>query len=257
LNLEPQGKEENSQKVPAYIVTFSDMVTLLLTFFVMLLSLAEVQDPELFNIGRDSFWQSVKHCGLGTLYGKRMQPDLGETKTKYLISDPNNTTESRSIDEQREKLRQTFERLKQTMLTMPSQIVAASTNYTVTDIKFAPGQAILDESAKRFLANFCLELKQSYDGEPGTLYVLGLAGNEASEKQQWLLSAERASVVANFLQQKLLSEGPINGRNSILSNKNEWSILWWGAGPGGQWAGQDSPDPRQSQILIAILKNNN
>jgi len=38
------------------------MVTLLLTFFVMLLSLAEVQDPELFNKGRDSFWNSVKEC---------------------------------------------------------------------------------------------------------------------------------------------------------------------------------------------------
>jgi len=42
--------EDDKPKVPSYIVTFSDMVTLLLTFFVMLLSLAEVQDPELFNL---------------------------------------------------------------------------------------------------------------------------------------------------------------------------------------------------------------
>ena len=29
---------------------------------------------------------------------------------------------------------------------------------------------------------------------------------------------------------------------------------WWGAGPGGHWAGQDRPHPGESQILIAILK---
>jgi len=53
--------EEGSPKVPAYIVTFSDMTTLLLTFFVMLLSLAKMQDPELFNKGLGYFlagWKS-------------------------------------------------------------------------------------------------------------------------------------------------------------------------------------------------------
>ena len=49
--------EEEGTKVPGYIVTFSDMVTLLLTFFVMLLTLADVQDPELFDKGRDSAYQ--------------------------------------------------------------------------------------------------------------------------------------------------------------------------------------------------------
>ncbi len=63
--------KEGSPKVPAYIVTFSDMVTLLLTFFVMLLSLASVQDPELFNRGRGAFAQTIKDLGLGILYGKK------------------------------------------------------------------------------------------------------------------------------------------------------------------------------------------
>ncbi|MHC4291149.1 MAG: flagellar motor protein MotB, partial [Planctomycetota bacterium] len=35
--------EESKTPVPSYIVTYSDMITLLLTFFVMLLSLAETQ----------------------------------------------------------------------------------------------------------------------------------------------------------------------------------------------------------------------
>ena len=44
-----RSKGEEGSKVPAYIVTYSDMVTLLLTFFVMLMSLAQFQDPELYH----------------------------------------------------------------------------------------------------------------------------------------------------------------------------------------------------------------
>ncbi len=75
-----QVTEESSAKVPAYIVTFSDMVTLLLTFFVMLLSLSQIQDPELFDKGRDSFVESMENFGIGMLSGKKMGPDFGEVK---------------------------------------------------------------------------------------------------------------------------------------------------------------------------------
>ena len=71
---------ESGINVPAYIVTFSDMVTLLLTFFVMLLSLAKEQDPELYNIGRDSFVKSISKCGLGMFYGRKTSTNFGEEK---------------------------------------------------------------------------------------------------------------------------------------------------------------------------------
>ena len=44
--------EEPKTPVPSYIVTYSDMITLLLTFFVMLLSLAKTQvDKHKFMAG--------------------------------------------------------------------------------------------------------------------------------------------------------------------------------------------------------------
>ena len=99
-----KGTEESGSKVPGYIVTFSDMVTLLLTFFVLLLSLADVQDPELFNRGRDSFWQSLRYCGLGPLLGKEVGSDLGNMKIKNPTSEPEDTSNDRTIDEKRERL---------------------------------------------------------------------------------------------------------------------------------------------------------
>ena len=65
----PVQEESAADEVPAYIVTFSDMVTLLLTFFVMLLSLATMQDPELLNKGRDSFVESLQALRSGHLHG--------------------------------------------------------------------------------------------------------------------------------------------------------------------------------------------
>ena len=83
---ERTAPKEESAKVPAYIVTFSDMVTLLLTFFVLLLTLAQVQDPELFNQGRDSFLESVRYFGLGALLGA--EPTIKLDKPKVGRNDP-------------------------------------------------------------------------------------------------------------------------------------------------------------------------
>jgi outer membrane protein OmpA-like peptidoglycan-associated protein len=250
--------------VPAYIVTFSDMVTLLLTFFVLLISLANVQDPELFNRGRDSFWESIKYCGLGMLFGKRSSLSFDNVKTKYLIEDEENASETRGIDEQREKNRRVFGELQQSMRIMPSQIVSEQTNFIVTDIRFSQGQATLDKSAEKFLMEFSstlqsskvssAELQNVYSrtnmarDEARIIYVLGLGDNAAgdlvesneTEKQQWMLSAKRAQAVADFLEAVLFSQGG-------------WNIYSWGAGSGGQWIGKDSPISGKSHIYIAVL----
>ena len=240
-----RGKtEEGAPKVPAYIVTFSDMVTLLLTFFVMLLSLAQVQDPELFNIGRDAFIKYLRGVGIGMLLGKKVKPDFGKPKFKYYISEPDKSLAIRSIDAKEEKVRRIYKKVSQSMNATPSQIVAKTTKFSVTNIHFLPGDTTLNESAKRFLTQFVLDLQQQPATEAVRLYVLGLANAETTEKQQWLFSARRAQVVANFL------------KEDLLSSQLNWPVYSWGAGPGGHWVGRDSPISRQSQILIAVLRGN-
>ena len=235
--------QNSGPRVPGYIVTFSDMVTLLLTFFVMLLGLAESQDPELVNKGRDSFVESIRSFGLGILQGRRKVLDLDEVKLKYSISNPDEQYEGRTIDAKEEETRRLFKKSKRLMATLPSQIVAQRTNFSVTNIRFAPGDASLNESAKGFLRKFCSDLQQASDSEGIGLYVLGLAGDEATEKEQWILSARRAQVVADFLQK-------------MLSSEPRRPVYCWGAGPGGDWISRDSPVSRQSQILIAVLRVN-
>lgn len=242
-------RQEGKAKVAAWIVTYSDMVTLLLTFFVLLLTLAEMQDPELFDRGRNSFWESIRYLGLGALLGAEMGVDLGATTVRHLTTEPESSAD-RTIDEYREQLRRIFERLQESTTTLPAQIVGQRLDFSVANVRFAPGQATLDEEARRSLSRHCIDLQQNLNPKTSTLYVLGLAGEEATEAQQWILSAQRAEAVARFLRDRLAR----GISNQVADTASSWQVLCWGAGPGGNWAGQDRPDPRKSQILIGVLR---
>lgn len=241
MSSQKQETESDGPKVPAYIVTFSDMTTLLLTFFVMLLGLANMIDPELFYRGRGSFIQSMRELGLGMLFNRERGPNFGHVKIKYFMETPDKQFPGRIIHAKEEEIRRLFKEVQQSMETMPSQIVSKKTDFSVTNIRFPPGKSTLDESSKRFLTEFCLDLRHNRSDEPIKLYVLGLARDEADEKQQWILSARRAQAVADFLR-------------DTLSSASNWPVYSWGAGSGGDWVGQDSPVSEQSQILIAILR---
>ena len=246
--------EDGGPKVPGYIVTFSDMVTLLLTFFVMLLSLAQVQDPELFDSGRDAFIQSIRYIGLGVLFGKKEMPRFGEIKIKHSIDNPDETSVRRTVDAKAEELRRILEKLKQTTTIVSSQIIADRTNFSIAKVRFSPGRVELDEPARKFLRGFCLDLQQNAGRKPVELYVLGLASDGKSEKDKWLLSARRARTVADFLRDTLSLAGAGQSRSDLTGGQSRWPVYSWGAGPGGDWVGPDSPISKHSQILIAVLR---
>ena len=243
MTRESKQERRSSPKVPAYIVTFSDMVTLLLTFFVMLLSLTTVQDPDMFNVTRDAFVKHINSFGLGMLAGKKVSPDFSDTKPKYFIVNPDQDVPVRTIDAREEKIRRMFKKVTESMKTMRSQIVAQRTDFSVTNIGFAPGQALLNAPAEKYLTQFALNLQQDADLDNIKLYVLGLADDERTEKAQWILSARRAQVVADFL-------------NGVLPSQLQCPVYSWGAGSGGHWVGQGSSGYKKSRILIAILRGN-
>ena len=246
--------EDGGPKVPAYIVTFSDMVTLLLTFFVMLLSLSSTQDPELFNKGRDSFLESIRYIGLGIFFEKGKITNMDDLKTMHYINNPEDVAERRTIDARAEELRRILENLKQMTTIVPSQIVAERTSFSVANVHFSPGSDDLNEPARKFLRGFCLDLQQNVSRKPVELYVLGLASDGKSEKEQWLLSARRARMAADFLRGTLSAAGGGQSRRNLTGGQFKWSVYSWGAGPGGDWVGRDSPISKRSQILIAVLR---
>ena len=247
--------EDDKPKVPGYIVTFSDMVTLLLTFFVMLLTLAEVQDPELFNRGRDAFLESIKYIGLGALLGREEMPHLGHLKDKHFIDAPDETPDRRTLDAEKEKLRRLFAKIRQTATVVPLQIGAKKTDFSVVNVHFAPGGAALNDSGRKFLTGFCRDLQQDISTDPVELYVLGLAGDAKDEREQWVLSAQRAQTVADFVRNVLDSFSGSAGMSKASSGRSKWFIRSWGAGPGGDWVGRNSPISGKSHVLIGVVRS--
>jgi len=234
-------KGQDKAKVPAYIVTFSDMITLLLTFFVMLLSLAQVQDPELFETGRDSFIQSMRCLGIGFLLGATNKSELGKTKAKYSIDKPEERATNRNIDVLEEQLREHYLRAEQMMDSVTSETISGRTTFSTTNIHFARGETLLDEVAERFLKEFGFGLQQEPFRQGFKVYVLGLANDVPGSRAQWILSARRARAAADFLKSTL----PLDYSQSVYS---------LGAGAGGEWSGSRGPISKQSQILIMVLR---
>ena len=83
-------------------------------------------------------------------------------------------------------------------------------------------------------------IQTSIAGQETTIFVLGVASSEKSEKQQWVMSARRAAAVADFIKSKRQEEAV-------------WHIYSCGAGPGGDWVGQKGIVSEQTEIMIAIL----
>ena len=229
--------EEKPASAPAYIVTFSTLVTLLLAFFVVLVSMGTTQDDTLFDQGYK--WEFLESFKKG--FGVRQSIDLGNIGNRYAISDPDKLFEGRTTDAKTERLRRITKKLSRSMNITPSPIAAKKTDFSVTDIHFSPGDAVLNEPAKGFLSEFCMDLQQVPDRGDVKLCILGLAGDEKTEKEQWIVSARRAQAVADFLQ-------------DTFPKGSGWPVYAWGAGPGGDWVVQDSPVSGQSQILIAVLR---
>lgn len=235
------AQDDGGPKVPGYIVTFSDMVTLLLTFFVMLLSLAQNRDPELFNAGRDSFIQSIRGYGLGMLTGKDKSTDFQHFQNKHEIEDPEETDSKRTIDASNERTRRIFKEMQKQMVTMPSDTKGDRYDFPATDVRFAKGDIGLNETAKISLRDFCDELQFDPDCSRLKLYVLGLSGDGKNKKERWTLSARRAKVVADYLAES-------------FSRQKRPAVYSWGAGPGNLWTAEDSPITKKTQILISVLR---
>jgi hypothetical protein len=217
------------------------MVTLLLTFFVMLLSLSQKQDAGVVGIGRESFKRSIRGFGLGTFMRKPPRPDFGHVKLKHRLDATEPNPHLRTIAAAENDLWRLFKKVEKYCVITSSETVGGNPDFAVTSISFGAGEWKLNAESTAYVEDFCRELVNSEDSGSRRLYVLGTACEIEDEGQRMLVSARRAQTVAELIK-------------SRLGAQDEWPVYWWGAGDGGQWVADGSPAVKESQILIAVLR---
>jgi outer membrane protein OmpA-like peptidoglycan-associated protein len=241
--------EEKGECAPLWIISFADMISLLMAFFVMLLTMATAQSGQLCNEGEGvfektlyGFRRSIEGFGLPGLFGSAGEVgDFDSSRIYYPISDGNDPGVLRTINAAEEHIRREFLRLERRTRTYEAQVQGRNPNFLVPPVAFAVGQWALDGPAQQTLSDFLMNLKGSGPIENLTLYVVGLASDEPDPRRQWALSARRAETVAQFLRDGF----PADTRCRVFS---------WGAAGGGEWVKQDGPLSPQSRIAIAILR---
>lgn len=232
--------QEPQPDIPVWITTYSDMITLLMTFFVLLQSMANVQDAGLVGRGRESFVKHIKTYGLGVLIGWPSYSGLGQDKLRHKTTtdEPNAL---RTIDAEREIRRRAFARIQNSMVTLPGQFEVKRTEFMVVNVRFPIGRARIDKDSNKALDEFAADLSlivRPHD----RIYVLGLGDGLADLRQQWIISAQRASAVADYL-------------GGWWRNRQQGDcppIYAWGAGPATGWAGRQGR--KDVQVLVAVVK---
>ncbi|OHB56484.1 MAG: hypothetical protein A2Y07_09165 [Planctomycetes bacterium GWF2_50_10] len=244
----PPPPEESGEKAPLWIISFADMISLLMAFFVMLQTLATSQSGQVCNAGvgvfdatMTSFRQSINGFGMPNLFGQSSDvSDFPSEKAHWGFDSPEEANpNTKAIDGKEEKIRRIFSQLDSKAKTHKSYLLGRKPQFTVAPINFAPGRFKLNDQAISYLSRLASNLKNSGNLEKTRLYIVGVAPDAKTIKDQWSLSAKRAQACLDYLKSELGQE--------------KANIYSWGSGTGGEWTTTGGPAPKDSQILIAIL----
>lgn len=236
--------EDSGEKVPLWIISFADMITLLLSFFVMLQTMAHSQDATLFGASQDSFRRAIAGLGIpDLLFGKETGPTMDYRKLRYPVEPAgDNENTSRVIDADDEQIRKLFSEISKQVETRTVNTSEKLLQVLAVPVSFDMQDSLVDEGGRQYLEKFAANLKHSLRSEGTRIYVVGLCGEEVGARQQLMASARRASSVARLLE-------------SLLAEKDllcKWRVHCWGAGASTRLLEMSASVPGKSSILIAV-----
>ena len=234
-------KDDGGPEVPAWVVSFADMITLLLAFFVMLQAFALEQQPDLFLQGQGAFRRSIAGLGIPSwLLGSEAKPDAKDQKKRYQTEEEDRSeTRKRLISARDQKIRLVFRELKDMIETRTDQQQAELRHVMRVTTRFAPGKASLNNIQRENLVGLADTLRQNLNEDVARICVFGWANDVPDGKDRWLVASRRAEAVADVLRNALARK----------MGKKTWRIISMGGGPNRAPKGSS-----QEFVRIVIMK---
>ncbi len=241
-------KEEAGEKAPLWMISFADMISLLMAFFVMLLTMATTRTGTLCETGSgvfersmQGFRDSIATFGVPGMLGEKKSLGFARSMQHFAVEGAMEETDGqRLIDAGEERTKRLFRQLQTRAAATPSSIKGAQALCDVTPIAFRPGGAELRAEDERYLARFCADLKASGSLENMMVTVVGAAPDETTFRDKWATAARRARVVTEQIRQELAG-------TSI-------TVVSWGTTDVSAWSKDLPPSDRQVHVLLSILR---
>jgi hypothetical protein len=238
-------EESGGEKAPLWIISFADMISLLMAFFVMLQTLATEQTNELLTTGQGrfkatmgEFKRTINAFGMPGLFGDSVRVssfDGGGMQRRFDVPSHEEVT-SRAVSGEEETLLRNFTSLSQAARTERPQLAGRIQDYVVMPIGFVAGTEQLDAETTSRLTQYATAVSHAGASQEAIVYyVVGAAPDVPSVSQQWIVSERRAQTVTGVLREMLPGE----------------KMHWWGAGAGGSWF--PSGTQGQNHVLIATV----
>lgn len=215
-----EKSEEPPEDIPLWVVSFTDMITLLLAFFVLLQSFAHEPDPEKFFEGQGSFRQAIESFGL-PVWDKGKQNRIRRdwfVRKHAPRPDPESQLDLDPMDEEEERLQRIFQEIRDKMDANSLDLRLTPLQVTATPLRFARGSADLTGPDRRYLERLAVDLQGNVQSRSSSIYIVGLAPDQPSDMQSYILSTRRAEVVEDYL------------RRLLARTDQPWTVYAWGAG---------------------------
>lgn len=238
-------EESKGEKAPIWILSFGDMITNFLAFFILMQSFSHSQRAELLQTGDMPLSSYLIDLGGAAqwLLGGKPRPEAKFRQLKYPVqieADPDDP--GRIIDGEDERLRKLFDDIRRFADTRTADMPQPLTRILTTPIRFGASQADLDPTAADYLVTLASEIGQDEQADRATVYVFATAPDVEGAKEQFILSALRAQAVRDCLARSL-AEKPTAGGSRLLAR---------GIGSGTRGIGPGAVTP--PAVVIAVVE---
>jgi len=242
------SEEGGGENVPIWIISFADMITLLLAFFVMLQALSSSQD--MIYRGREaseSFRRTIQGLGIPDLLWGKEFAKFDQLKPVY-YADPDPIPDP--ADKRRilgdEAIRAAYADMEKAMTVQSTRLTEVTISKKMVLSAFEPGSATLTREGREAVESYVRAARDTRYNRSTRVYVIGVVAESEglSASKAWGLASRRAAVVEQALEPLTVE----------MQRQGRWQVCSYGNVEATRWREVYGADVEKAQVLLAVTE---